>query len=74
MSEFKKVEIKNSLLKKMIATLSKENEDLQKENEDLKNKIYTLKEKTKENLFSKGFLKEKQILNDKVRFLKENKY
>ena len=43
----------------MITTLSKENEDLQKENEDLKNKVYALKETTKENPFSKGFLKEK---------------
>ena len=38
MSEFKNVGIKNNLLKKMITTLSKENEDLQKENE-----VYALK-------------------------------
>ena len=32
MSEFKKIRIKNSLLKKMISTLLKKNDDLQKKN------------------------------------------
>ena len=40
MSEFKKIGIKNSLLKKMINNLSKENEDLQNENDDLKNQVH----------------------------------
>ena len=53
MAKFKKVGIKNSLLKKMIFTLSKENDDLQKERKDLKNEVYVLKEKVKENSFSK---------------------
>ena len=52
MAEFKKVRIKNSLLKKMIITISKENEDLQKENDDLKNQVHVLKKNVKENTFS----------------------
>ena len=45
MAEFKKMGIKNSLLKKMISSLCKENEDLLKKNKDLKNKVYILKKK-----------------------------
>ena len=59
MSEFKKVKIKNSLLKNMITTLSKENEDLQKENKDLKHQVHVLEEKVKEKSSSKNFLKKK---------------
>ena len=59
MCEFKKVKIKNSLLKKVTTTLSKENEDLQKENEDLKHKIIVLEENAKEKSSSKNFLKKK---------------
>ena len=47
MSEFKKVGIKNNLLKKMISTLSKENDDLQRENKKLRSEIYVLKEMLK---------------------------
>ena len=61
MAEFKKVGIKNSLLKKMISTLFKENEDLQKKNKDLKNKVYILKEKVKGNSSSKDSSKKKKI-------------
>ena len=57
--EFKKLGIKNNLLKKMITTLSKGNEDLQKENEDLKNQVHVLKEKVKKKTSSKDFSKEK---------------
>ena len=46
MTEFKKVRIKNSLLKKMISIIFKENEDVQKKNKDLKNEVYALKEKS----------------------------
>ena len=67
MSEFKKVEIKNSLLKKMITTLSKENKDLQK---DLKHQVHVLEEKVKEKSSSKNFLKEKQTLDNNVKYLK----
>ena len=59
MAEFKKMGIKNSLLKKMISTLSKENEDFLKENEDLKSEVYILKERLKKNSFSKDFSKKK---------------
>ena len=58
-AEFKKVEIKNSLLKKIISTLFKENEDLQKKNKDLKNEVYVLKEKVKKKSFSKDSSEEK---------------
>ena len=51
MVEFREVRIKNSILKRMISSLFKENEDLKKENEDLKNEVYALKEKAKENSF-----------------------
>ena len=58
-SEFKKVVIKNSLFKKMITTVSNENEDLQKENEDLKHQVHVLEKKLKEKSSSKNFLKKK---------------
>ena len=54
----------------MISTLSKENEDLLKKNKDLKSEVYILKEKVKENSSSKDFSKEKQMLNEKVKYLK----
>ena len=53
------VGIKNSLLKKIISTRSKENEDLQKKNKDLKNKVHVLKKRVKENSSSKDSSKEK---------------
>ena len=59
MTEFKKVGIKNSFLKKMITTLSKKNDDLQKENDDLKIKSMSWKKKVKENTSSNDFSKEK---------------
>ena len=58
-ANFKKVGIKNNLLKRMISTLSKENEVLQKKNEDLKNEVYALNEKIKESYFSNDTSKEK---------------
>ena len=58
MAEFKKVVIKNSLLKKMVTTISKENENLQKENDDLKNQVYVMKENSKKNSSSKDSLTE----------------
>ena len=54
--EFKKMGIKNSLLKKIIFTLFKENEDLQKEN-----KVCVLKENIKGNSFSKDSSKENKF-------------
>ena len=74
MSEFKKIRIKNNLLKKLITTLSKENEDLQKENNDLKNQVNLLEEKVKRNVSSNESLKERQILDDKVKYLETNLY
>ena len=74
MSEFKKVGIKNNLLKKLITTLSKENEDLHKKNNDLKNQINLLEEKVKKNVSSKESLKERQILDDKVKHLETTLY
>ena len=56
MFEFKNVGNKNILLKKMMSTLSKENEDLQKKNE-----VCISKESIKENSLSKVSTKEKQI-------------
>ena len=65
----RKYESKIGYLKKIITTLSKENENLQKDNDDLKNQIHVLKENDKENVSSKESLKEKQILNNKVKYL-----
>ena len=63
------MKLKNSFFKKMISTLFKENENLKKENEVLKNVVCVLEEKVKENSFSNGSSKEKQILNKKVKHL-----
>ena len=45
--EFKKIKIKNSILKRTISTLFKENEFLQKKNEVLKNEVCVLNENVK---------------------------
>ena len=58
----------------MITTVSNENEDLQKETEDLKHQVHVLEEKVKKKSSSKNFLKEKQTLNDKVKYLETTLY
>ena len=58
MAEFKKLGIKNSLLKRWFVLFLKKMK-IYKKNKDLKNEVYTLKEKDKENSSSKDFSKKK---------------